>query len=324
MLWVGVAVGAVLLWLATRAVDIDALAATLRRARPAWIAPFLILLVSFYYLKALRWGVLMAPIASVPKRLLFRAVIIGYASNALLPAQLGDVVRAIVTSREMGLKLAPIVTTLLVERALDLLVVVALLAAAAMLLPNVPDTLETAALVVSLVCGIALVVLFAYGRHTDRWLKLLEQPLSWLPASVGDRVRSQAQAGADGARALANAGPFLHVVALSFAKWLLVAGCNLISIVALGIEVPVAAGVLVLACTVLALLLPSAPGYVGAIQIAYVLALKPFGVSASDAVAASLFFHVFAYGFVVLAGWYYLHVGGYRLAELKAQVGRQV
>lgn len=321
--WIGIAVGAALLWVATRAVDFDTLSAALGRARPIWIAPFLLLLVGFYYLKALRWGVLMAPIDSVPKLLLFRAVIIGYASNALLPAQLGDLVRAIITSRERGLKLAPIVTTLLVERVLDLLVVVGLLAAAALLLPNVPDILQSAALIVSIACVGALALLFTYGRYTDQWIDALDRLLVWLPVTIRDRISTLARSGADGARSLAEVQPFVHVVLLSFTKWLLVAGCNFISLLALGIDVPAAAGILVLACTVLALLLPSAPGYVGAIQLAYVIALKPFGVSASDAVAASLFFHVFAYSFVVLAGWYYLHIGGYRIAELKAQADRQ-
>jgi glycosyltransferase 2 family protein len=321
-LWIGIAVGAVLLWLATRAVDRDALVAALGRARLSLALPFLLLLVGFYVLKALRWGVLLAPVARVPTPLLFRAVIIGYASNAILPAQLGDVVRAIVTSREMGLRLAPIVTTLVVERALDLLVVVTLLAAAAVLLPDVPDALEFAGAAVTLVCLLALALLFSYGRHTDTWIRGLQHLLAGLPEGIRQRIGSQANAGADGARALAEPGPFLLVVGQTFLKWMLVAGCNLISLVALGIEVPPVAAVLVLACTVLALLLPSAPGYVGAIQIAYVIALKPFGVSPSEAVAASLFFHAFAYGFVVLAGWYYLHAGGYRIADLKAQIER--
>lgn len=322
-LWIGVAVGAVLLWLATRAVDRDVLVASLGRAQLSFALPFLLLLVGFYFLKALRWGVLLRPVARVPKPLLFRAVIIGYASNAILPAQLGDVVRAFVTSREMGLRLAPIVTTLVVERALDLLVVVALLAAAAALLPDVPDALEAAGTAVTVACLFALALLFSYGRHTDRWIRGLQPLLAGLPEALRQRIGSQVSAGADGARALADAGPFLLVVGQTFLKWVLVAGCNLISLVALGIEVPPVAAVLVLACTVLALLLPSAPGYVGAIQIAYVIALKPFGVSPSDAVAASLFFHLFAYGFVVLAGWYYLHTGGYRIADFKAQVERQ-
>lgn len=322
-LWIGIAVGLVLLWLATRSVDFEAMGTALSRARLWWAFPFLLILTGFYVLKAVRWGILMRPIAKVPHRLLLRAVMIGYASNAVLPAQLGDLVRAVVTSREMGLRLAPILTTLVVERALDLLIVVGLLAAVVVMRPDVPAPIALAGLTVAIVCAASLFLLFAYGRHTTRWLSGLQRTTSWLPATIQLRIMGQARAGADGARALATPGPFILVVAMSVAKWLLMAACNLISLVALNIDAPPAAAVLVLACTVLALLLPSAPGYVGAIQIAYVLALTPFGVSASDAVAASLFFHVFAYGFTVLAGWYYFHASGYHLADLRADINRE-
>ncbi len=320
--WLGIVVGASLLWLAMRTVDFEALGLALARARIAWAAPFLGLLVGFYALKAVRWGVLLRPIGRVPNRLLFRAVIIGYASNAILPAQLGDIVRAVVTSREMGLRLAPILTTLVVERALDLLVVVALLAVAALLLPDVPAALVYAGIAVTAGCVAVMLALHSYGRNEARWISVLRRCSAWMPAGLRDRFLAQTRAGADGARALAATGPFALVTALSVAKWLLIAGCNLVSLVALNIDVPPTAAVLVLACTVLALLLPSAPGYVGSIQVAYVLALAPFGVSAGDAVAASLFFHVFAYGFVVLAGWLYLHAGGYRLADFRARIDR--
>jgi hypothetical protein len=321
-LWLGMAVGLGLLWLAIRSVDLDGMRAALQRARLAWALPFLALLAGFYALKAVRWGQLLRPIAAVPFRLLYRAVIIGYASNALLPAQLGDIVRALVASREMGLRLAPILTTLVVERVLDLVVVVGLLAVTVVLRPDVPDVIALAGLAVAALCAIFLPLLYSYGRHTAAWLSVLDRLAARLPASMRELVMSQLRAGADGAHALATPGRFAAVVGVSFAKWLLIAGCNLISVLALGIDVPAAAAILVLACTVLALLLPSAPGYVGAIQIAYVLALAPFGVSATDAVAASLFFHVFAYGFVVLAGWYYMHASGYRLADLRQQVDR--
>lgn len=318
--WIGIAVGLGLLWLALRAVDLQLMWAALRRAQLWWALPLLALLSGFYALKAARWGRLLRPIGAVPFRLLYRAVIIGYASNALLPAQLGDVVRAFVAAREMGLRLAPVLTTLLVERVLDLVVVVGLLAITVVVHPDVPQPIVAAGVTVAALCAVCLPLLYAYGRHTSTWIAVLRRRTSWLPEAIQRRFMSQVHAGAGGARALANPGAFASVILTSIFKWLLIAACNLVSLVAVGIDVPPFAAVLVLACTVLALLLPGAPGYVGAIQIAYVVALAPFGVLATDAVAASLFFHVFAYGFVLFSGWYYMHTSGYRLADLRAQV----
>lgn len=318
--WLGIAIGAVLLVLAIRSVDFTAMADALAKARLWWAVPFIALLAGFYALKALRWAILLAPIARVPFRLSFRAVMVGYASNALLPAQLGDVVRGLMASREMGLRLAPVLTTLLAERALDLAVVVGLLGAVVVLRPDVVEPIRFAGAVVAALSVVSLLLLYAYGRHPAGWIALARRLTTWLPARVQERFLAQLRAGADGARALASPRRFVQVVLLSLVKWLLIAGCNLISLVALNVAAPTSAAILVLACTVLALLLPTAPGYVGAIQIAYVLALAPFGISATEAVAASLFFHALSFVSVVVAGWYYMHASGYRLADFRSQV----
>lgn len=321
--WTGCGLGALLLWLALREVDFGQLRLALAQARLTWAMPLLALLVAFYSLKAVRWGLLLRPLAHIPHGLLFRAIMIGYASNALLPAQMGDLVRGVVTSREMRLQLAPVLTTLVVERVLDLLIVVLFLAVAALLLPQLPPPLHRLGVPVVVICSAALLLLFSYSSHTAAWIRWLGRAIAPLPQQWRQALLAQAAAGAEGARALTDARSFIHVLGISVVKWMLVAGCNMASLLALGIDVPPAAALLVLACTVLALMLPSAPGYVGSIQIAYVFALTPFGVAPTAAVAASLFFHVFAYGFVVVAGLLYVHRSGYRLADLSAEVRRQ-
>ena len=318
--WLGIATGAVLLALAVRSVNFTELTHALAGARLWWVAPFVALLAGFYGLKAARWAVLLAPVARVPFRLSFRAVMVGYASNALLPAQLGDVIRALLASREMGLRLAPILTTLFVERALDLAVVVGLLGAVVLLRPEIVEPVRVAGAAVAAFSAASLLLLYAYGRHPAGWIALASRVTKWLPAGARERIVGHVRSGADGANALSSPARFAQVVVLSLLKWLLIAGCNLISLVALNIDAPASAAIVVLACTVLALLLPTAPGYVGAIQIAYVLALAPFGISAAEAVAASLFFHALSFVTVVIGGWYYVHTSGYRLADLRSQV----
>jgi uncharacterized membrane protein YbhN (UPF0104 family) len=57
--------------------------------------------------------------------------------------------------------------------------------------------------------------------------------------------------------------------------------------------------------------LPSGPGYVGSIQLAFTLGLAPFGVAAGTAIATSLFYHVLVCGSLIVAGLIALHrLGG--------------
>lgn len=320
--WLGLAVGIALLWLAARSVNLDALGAALRRANLAWSAPFLVLLFGFYALKARRWGILLQPLGRVPFRLLFRSIILGYASNAILPAQLGDIVRAVVASREMGLPAAPLLTTVVVERACDLIVVAGLLGVLLLVSPEVPAGVVASGAIVLAACLLALVFLRLYATRTERVLRIAAGLLGWVGQTRRLRLLEWIRSAAAGATAIAQWRPFMACMWLSVAKWLLMAGCNLASFWALGIEAPPGAALLVLAATALAMTLPSAPGYVGAIQVAYVFGLAPFGVDATDAIAASLFFHALSYASVVAVGAAYLHAGGYRLADLRQSVRR--
>src|SRR5690606_270340 len=149
-------------------------------------------------------------------------------------------------------------TTLLVERALDLAVVVGLLAVVVFLRPDAIEPVRAAGAIVAAVSVASLFLLYAYGRRPSPWISAVQRLTSWLPEGPQQRLLAQVRAGADGASALASPARFGGVVALSVIKWLMIAGCNLISIVALNIDAPLSAGILVLACTVLAMLLPTA------------------------------------------------------------------
>ena len=52
----------------------------------------------------------------------------------------------------------------------------------------------------------------------------------------------------------------------------------------------------------LAMLLPAAPGYIGSMQLAYIVALAALGVSLPQAFAASLYAHVLFNLFVLVTG----------------------
>jgi hypothetical protein len=72
----------------------------------------------------------------------------------------------------------------------------------------------------------------------------------------------------------------------------------------------------VLATTIISMTLPAGPGYVGTLQLAYALALVPFAVERSDALAASVFYLVMLWAPLVALGLVLLHRAGLRVGEL--------
>ena len=96
----GLIASASFLWLSFRDADFAEIRITLASADPYWVVPFLLLLFGFYWLKSRRWRDLLSPTRSMHSADLFPAVMIGYAGTAVLPMQMGELVRAFIVSRK--------------------------------------------------------------------------------------------------------------------------------------------------------------------------------------------------------------------------------
>lgn len=317
----GVALSGLFLWLALREVDGPALLAGIAGARWWVIAPFLLSLFAYYWVKTLRWAALLRPVAPVASGRLFVPVMIGYAAGALLPMQLGEVVRAWLGARRLGIRIAASFMSIALERVLDLVSILVLVALILAGTADVSPALSTATRWLGGVALAALLGLLLLVFRTEACLGLVDRIASVLPGRVHHLVRDQFQAGIGGLVALRDPWLLLAVCATSLLQWVFMFGCVWLSLYALAVPVGPVAAMLALVFTVIGTSLPNSPGYVGSIQLAFTLALAPFGIEASAAVAASLFFHVLAYLSVVISGLLMLPLMGLSLGQLRAAAG---
>jgi glycosyltransferase 2 family protein len=91
--------------------------------------------------------------------------------------------------------------------------------------------------------------------------------------------------------------------------------CLWFSLAAMSIAIPVPAVLVVLGACVLTMLLPAAPGYIGAFQIAFVITLEPYGVSRDVALAASFFYQFFISVPLIIVGLALVLKDGYSLED---------
>ena len=89
---------------------------------------------------------------------------------------------------------------------------------------------------------------------------------------------------------------------------------------AFGTFIPMSVTVIVLTVISLAVTVPTAPGYVGAIQAAFVFALVPFGVKQEVAFASSVFFLVAQWIPVTTVGALFFLFTGLRVADVRHDV----
>ena len=107
----------------------------LRSANYLYLAPAIVLYFIGQWFRALRWQYLLSPIARISASRLYPVIIIGYMANNVLPARLGELVRAVyLARREQEVSVPASIATLSVERLYDGLTLLALGAVAAPIL----------------------------------------------------------------------------------------------------------------------------------------------------------------------------------------------
>ena len=117
--WVGIIISAIFIGILLYRVQFEEVILTIRQANYLFVTPAIgIYFVSILF-RALRWHYILRPIERVPIATLFIVVIIGYTANNLLPARLGEIVRAYYLARKTSVRDSTSLATIAVERVYD-------------------------------------------------------------------------------------------------------------------------------------------------------------------------------------------------------------
>ena len=157
----------------------------LRTASPAWIAVMLVTTTVDVGARGARWRALLAPIAPLPYRRVLGYTYIGYLANNVLPARLGELYRSHALGEGEGVSRTTVLGTVVVERVVDTIMVVAIASLAVVVL-SVRGVMGSAVLlglafvsllVIGLGLGMAAHRLPGAARVTEiisRWPRVLE------------------------------------------------------------------------------------------------------------------------------------------------------
>ena len=111
-----------------RKVDLRSVAAEIAHARLPWLALSLATMFVNLAIRSLRWQYLLEPLGRVSFANAFRATAVGFAASSILPARAGEVIRPYFLARHENMTATGAFATIILERVLDVLTVLALLA----------------------------------------------------------------------------------------------------------------------------------------------------------------------------------------------------
>ena len=123
---IGVPVSVVLLYVATRGVAWEDVRTALREARIAPLAVAVVALSGVYVIQGLRWRWIARRQARASRKTFVSLVVAGVGANNVLPGRVGDLLRAHWLSVRTGTPQARTLATVIVDRACDVFVLLAL------------------------------------------------------------------------------------------------------------------------------------------------------------------------------------------------------
>ncbi len=316
--WLGAIVSLALLAFVFYQIDPAQLLNALQRAQYGYLLPALALYFVSVGVRAVRWHFLLRSIKPLPMGMLFRTVVIGYMANDLLPARIGELVRAYVLGQQAAVSKAATLVTIVVERVFDGLTMVTFIVAATFLLRFEDAELANRLRVVGalfIVAILALAVLAGLPRQFERLagVFLRRVPSDAFRARMEGLTRSLFE----GLGALRSPVDSLAVYGLSIAAWLCETGMYVLIAAGFGItDLPFTVFLLAAAFANLATIAPSTPGYIGVFDAPIVYTLTQFGVNQNLATGYTLVLHAALYLPITLLGLYYAWRAGLSLAQM--------
>lgn len=320
--WIGIVVSALCLYFAFQGIQFDKLLEALRGFNYLWLIPASMLFLISYAARVFRWQLLFSP-QKVRLAKTFHALNVGYFLSNLLPARLGDIVRAYLIGEFENVSKARALSTVVVERLSDGLTVVLLLALTALFVPNIPDVAKQGALGVAAagVAGIAFLIVLSFQK--ERGVQLLRRLTAPIPLLQNPRLWRALESLIDGFAILRSPRPLIGVALWALSAWLIGGLMYWIVMIAMNLQangalLPIQAAFLVMTITSLAVVVPSSPGYVGVFHFGTQVTLNTvFGVDKSAALSYAFVIHTFTYIWLIVLGVYSMWHEGLSYQQLQ-------
>lgn len=263
--------------------------ASLRQAHYGYLALSALGILAFLAIRAVRWRFMLSN--AIPYAPVFHIQNIGYMLSQLLPFRLGDVARAILIGNVPPVTVPWGLSTMVVERLLDMLFIVVLLPFTLSGITLLPDWMRSFALVSGFLAIGGIVVLIIAANQRARALHLADlllQRLTFLDRDAWLRRLGELLAGLN---SLTNLRDGLILIALSVLVWLPIIAAYYTTMLAVNLEPTWIMASFVVCAAAFSVAVPSTPGQIGPFHFAVITALRLYGQPAAESASFAFLYH---------------------------------
>jgi hypothetical protein len=319
--WIGMILSVICLFLLLRGLDLSAVVGTLSEVHYVWLLVALLLYWVVVWLKVIRWRTMFYR-EPVRHSKALSAFSIGYLFNAVMPARLGELVRAYVIGELEHISKAFALSTIVAEKVLDVVMVLLLLLLSLPAFVQLPHWAQTSSLTAVAFFLVLFVVIVAVARKKERLLSVAESLLQHAPRhSQGSAsILRGLESLLSGLSILSRRDLAIRLWGLSLVSWIINIPAVWALLVALRVPLstPFLAATFVLCLTSLGMTIPSSPGYIGPFHYIAVLALSVFAVSREMSMSFAILLHLYTILPISLLGVVMMWRENYSLGRLQS------
>lgn len=301
----GFAVSAVLIWYAVRDVSLDELMGTFSQANYLYLFPALVFTFLFYWLRAIRWRHMLSPIKQVQTSQLFSITVIGFMVNNILPVRIGEVVRAYILGNRENLSKSLSLATVVVERILDGLTILAFLIPGLLLL-TFPPVVKSAAIGLLFFYACLIIFLFLLTFYAGLAARIVRRIVAPFSSVLADRFIGMLRSFCEGLKIFKSGSQVFWIFLYTVSIWVAASLIVMMFLYSFHFSVPLYASFVLLAVIAVGVAVPAAPGFVGPLQMACIIGLAIFGIPKTESLGFSIVYHASQYIPVTLLGLYFM------------------
>ena len=287
---------AIIAWVFMREIEWNKLGDALANAHVWPLVPAIAISFGMLWCSAFGLRIMIAPRYTVSTARLFRYTIVAYAASMIAPARAGELVRLWLLKKRDDVPLADSAAAVVAQKFIDGVTMIVFVAPAPLLLPNLPAWVGRAILIGAAIAvvgfvGLYLALTYIEGRAQKTWL-----------------ARFIA-----GMHVLKSPQRLALVMGAQLAAWVIDLVMVTCLLYAVGIDLPIAAGLLILFTLNLTIMVPT-PANIGSLEVGVFAATRLLGVDDEHALAFALLYHASLVLPILVAGF---------VLEVQVMLGRE-
>jgi uncharacterized protein (TIRG00374 family) len=314
-LWISIIFSLFFVVLVLYKIDFKKTSEALETANYIYIPIAILLSIITNIIRTYRWKFIISPIKHISTSSLFSGVAIGYMANNLLPARLGEFIRAYIMGKKEDISKSSTLATILVERIFDGLALLFFLVIIALLfsLPLWIKQAGAAAAAFFILLSVFLIILMI-KKATG--IRLTKKVISIFSPRLAKKVGELLDNFLSGLVIVNHKKNIFMAFIFSIIVWLSEASTYYIVSLSFDIDLPIYVALLTVVIVNIGILIPSAPGYVGAFEFFCISALSIFAVEKSIALSYAIVLHAVLFIPITLIGVYYFWKENLHLSDI--------